>query len=106
METRLSEESIKKLLARQNRHANVKILTNPRVNMHIWSKFKEATRKADTKLSHIGEKIVKFLITSTLMVNKLTQLEVRVHGDVRSEVKNVAKSALGAVQMGALHYKI
>ena len=72
--------------------------------MHIWSKLKETTRKANTQLSHMGEKIAKFLITSTSVVNKLIQLRDRVHGDVQAEVKEVAKSALDAVQVGFWHY--
>ena len=49
--------------------------------MHIWSKLKIVTRKTDTTLSHVGAKIAKFLITSTSVVNKLTQLKEKVHGE-------------------------
>ena len=69
--TQLSEERIKTLLAAQRRPSSVNMLTNPRVNHHIWAKLKENTRKNDYKLVQVGEKIAKLMIATTSVLQKL-----------------------------------
>ena len=81
------------------------MLTNPRVNQHIWVKLKESTKKTDLRLSHVGEKIVKALISSTKNVERLTALKSQLSGQTKQEIKAITKSTLEAIQFTimALH---
>ena len=67
----MTEEKIKKLLDLLKRPANVQLLTNPRVNSHIWGKLREFTRKSDLKMVQVGERLVKYLVASTVVIEKL-----------------------------------
>ena len=101
LKNKLTEDKAKELLAKYLRPENVPTLANPRVNAHIWAKLKEPTRKADIRLSHVGEKLVKGVIGSTKVANQLFDLKSKVLGDTRKEVKSIMRTALDTVRLGA-----
>ena len=61
---------------------------------------KASTWKADLRMSHVGDKVVKMLVANTTLVTSLTSLKDKIHGKTKKEVKAIAKSALEAVQVG------
>ena len=99
---RLLEDRIKKLLDSNKRPANIHLLTNPHVNAHIWAKLKENMRREDNKLTKVGERLARYLVMSTIIVERLAKLKDQVLGDTRRQIKDIAKLALDAIQFGAL----
>ena len=47
---------------------------------------------------------MKYLVASTVVVEKLAKLKDHVIGVTSKQIKNVAKSVLGAVQLGAVQW--
>lgn len=101
LKTRLTDDKEKQLLEEFKRPDNVPMLGNPRVNSDVWSKLKPATKTADLKLAKAGEKITKALTANAQVASQLSELRQKVLGETRKVVKEVLKTTLDALQVGA-----
>ena len=102
MKNMISEVRGKELLDKYIRPANIVSLLNPRVNSQVWQRLKEMTKKSDLRLGHIGDKLIKMILANVSMVLALTTLKDQVLGQTRKAVKDIARSGLDAIQLGAV----
>ena len=102
---RVSEEQGKELMDKYQRPSNIPMLTNPKVNLQIWAKLKDNTKKGDLRLAHVGDRLVKMIISGVNLVKELTDMKDKVSGDTRQQVRELMRPALDTVQLGtqALH---
>ena len=70
------------MLEKQLRPSNIPMLVNPRVDENIWPKLKDNTQKADTKLSHVEQRLVKMMIAEVGQITKLNTLKDKVLGRI------------------------
>ena len=102
LKRRLPEEKGKALMEKFKRPGNVEMLTHPPVNDNVWKTLKNGTRTQDLKFQHISEKLIKFIIASSELSDKLHSLTESVPSGAQKKLQDVTIQSLEVLKVGAM----